>query len=243
MNKEFLSEEKYQKNKKKISMIALIILVVGLLIGGALIITGINNSIKINSQYSEENKQSEIDRINKELDDEKLVLETKKKDLQDKGVTYDAFTDYDDKESYDLKIISKVLDPSFSYCSFDEYKNNSITSKYCSLKVDLQKVNSTNIEFEKRFNSSKSIPFFMFGGFIIVASCMISFSIYMITKRREITAFTLQQVMPVAQEGMEKMAPTIGKVGKTIGKEMAPVYGEVAKEISKGIKEGLKKDK
>ena len=43
--------------------------------------------------------------------------------------------------------------------------------------------------------------------------------------RREITAYTTQQVMPVAQEGIDKMAPTIGKVAGT---------------IAKGIKDGLK---
>ena len=42
--------------------------------------------------------------------------------------------------------------------------------------------------------------------------------------RREITAFTVQQTMPVAQEGIEKMAPTVGSA---------------AKEIAKGIKEGI----
>ena len=50
--------------------------------------------------------------------------------------------------------------------------------------------------------------------------------------------------MPVVKEGLEEMAPTIGKAGAAIGKEMAPVYGQAAKEIAKGIKEGLKdKDK
>ena len=43
--------------------------------------------------------------------------------------------------------------------------------------------------------------------------------------RREITGFSAQQVMPVAQEGIEKMAPTVGKAAGTIAKE---------------IKEGLK---
>ena len=38
------------------------------------------------------------------------------------------------------------------------------------------------------------------------------------------TAYTTQQVMPVAQEGIEKMAPTIGSA---------------AKEIAKGIKQGI----
>ena len=64
----------------------------------------------------------------------------------------------------------------------------------------------------------------------------------MMSKGREMLAFQAQQVMPVAQEGMEKMAPSIGKTGATIAKEMAPAYGEVAKEISKGIKEGLKEE-
>lgn len=48
--------------------------------------------------------------------------------------------------------------------------------------------------------------------------------IMLIAHRREITAYTTQQVMPVAQEGIEKMAPTIGNA---------------AREITKGIKEGL----
>ena len=82
----------------------------------------------------------------------------------------------------------------------------------------------------------------MLGAFIIIATCMISFAIFMVTKRREMLAFGLQQVMPVAKEGMEEIAPTIGKVGSEIAKNMAPAYGEIAKEISKGIKEGLKND-
>lgn len=47
---------------------------------------------------------------------------------------------------------------------------------------------------------------------------------FLIGNRREIAAYTTQQVMPIAQEGIEKMAPTIGNA---------------AKEITKGIKEGL----
>lgn len=43
--------------------------------------------------------------------------------------------------------------------------------------------------------------------------------------KREITAYTVQQTMPIAQEGIEKMAPTIGKAAGT---------------IAKGIREGLK---
>ena len=95
------------------------------------------------------------------------------------------------------------------------------------------------------------IQFYILGGTAIFISIMISGSIYLTTKRRQIIAYHTQQVMPVAKEGIEKIAPTIGKVGasiakemtstyKDIAKEMTPVYGDIAKEISKGIKEGLK---
>lgn len=60
---------------------------------------------------------------------------------------------------------------------------------------------------------------------------------------RDISAYMTQQQMPIVKEGMEKMAPTVAKVGKEITEEMAPAYGEVAKEITKGIKEGLKDEK
>lgn len=69
---------------------------------------------------------------------------------------------------------------------------------------------------------------------------MIPLVTFFLAFRREILAFNIQQTMPVAKEGIDEMAPTIGKAGASIAKEMAPVYGEVAKEISKGIKEGLK---
>ena len=139
-----------------------------------------------------------------------------------------------------ISVINKALDSSFNYCQYNEVKNNSLTSKYCSLAIELEKINDGS---ERSFESSKSIPLFMLGAFIIIASCMICGPLYLgIVKKREIMAYGAQQVMPVAQEGIEKVAPTIGKAGASIAKEMAPVYGEIAKEISRGIKEG-KEDK
>ncbi|MDD6466912.1 MAG: hypothetical protein PUF50_01875 [Erysipelotrichaceae bacterium] len=58
-------------------------------------------------------------------------------------------------------------------------------------------------------------------GFILL---IIGAVLMFIAHRREITAFTTQQVMPIAQEGIEKMAPTIG---------------HAAEEIAKGIKKGI----
>ena len=76
-----------------------------------------------------------------------------------------------------------------------------------------------------------SIGGFALGGFMVVPGLFLTavgFMVrFLIGNRREITAYTTQQVMPIAQEGIEKMAPAVGKV---------------AGEIAKGIKEGLKDD-
>lgn len=230
----YLNEENYQKSKKKIIALSIVILVIGLLLGGSLIATGILKNINV------DNKPSQEADIQTKLTEEENYLKGLKQSLENKGIKYDNFAKYTDGETYNLKVITNAMDPSFSYCSFDEYKNNSYTKKYCSLKAELADINDS---FNRDFKKMDSIPLFMIGGFIIIASIMISLSIYSFAKRREIIAFGTQQVMPVVQEGVEKMAPTAGKVGKTIAKEMAPAYGEFAKEIAKGIKEGLNSDK
>ena len=271
--KEFLTEENYERGKKKIKTIALVILIVGVLIGGSLIVTGLVKQGQTNSEYSEESKNNKKEQLEKEkqkltqeLDAEKLSLLTSKTTLENKikpvedeikklerektdvfmnGGFSDRYYEIEDKiedlkestksDENSLGVIEDALDESFDHCSFPEAKNNTYTSKYCSLKNQVAKkdaeIADLDLEFSdfnKEFNSFDSIPFYMIGGFIIVASGMISFAIFMFAKRREIMAFTAQQVMPVAQEGIEKMAPTVGNAMGTIGKE-----------IAKGIKEGI----
>jgi hypothetical protein len=122
-----------------------------------------------------------------------------------------------------------------------EFKANGFSEEYYRLDYEISKKNSkiSDLSMEKSriesgYNStkdkierSKSIPFYMFGAFIIISSCMFSGFIFLISKRREIAAFSAQQMIPVVQESAEKMAPTIGNV---------------AKEIAKGVKEGLSSD-
>ena len=208
---EYLNEEKYQKTEKKISIAAIIILIIGLSIGGFLIYNGVAKP-----------SSSKLDLLQKEL-------EEKREKLEDKGIVYNSMAKYTDGDSYDLMIITDALDPSFDHCSFSEYKNNSITKEYCSVK--------------NRTSEFATIPLIMFGVFICIATCMISFAVFMTAKRRKVLAFHAQQVMPIAQEGIEKVAPSIGKARANIAKEMAPIYGDIAKEISKGIKEGMKEEK
>ena len=201
LKEELLNEGKFQKTKNKLRIIILVVWLIFIALGIFLIYKGLGNNSS-DKLLSIENK-----------------LKEQKESLEASGLKYNTFATYSDGDLYNLKIITEVLDPSFSYCSFDEYKNNSITSEYCSLK------NSNN--------SFAKTSFLMFGGFIIIASSMFCGVLYLsIIKRREILAYTVQQVMPVAKEGIDKISPTIAKA-----------TGNIAKEVTKGIKEGLKDEK
>lgn len=191
----YLNEEKYQKTEKKISLVAILILIGGLCIGGYLIYNGI---AKPNS--------SKVEVLQKKL-------EEKKKELEDKGVVYNASAKYTDGEIYDLMVITNALDSSFDYCAFDECKNNSITSEYCSAKNSV--------------GDFASIVSIMIGVFICFVSCMSFLNVFMFAKGRNITAFISQQSMPIVKESVDVMTP---------------IAANAAKEIAKGIKEGIKDD-
>lgn len=92
---------------------------------------------------------------------------------------------------------------------------------------------------EKATGALSGMGLFAVGGFLSVFSfgmAGIGGMILFIAHRREITAYTTQQVMPVAKETIDEMTPTMSKAAE----KMAPAAGTVAKEITKGIKEGLK---
>ncbi len=104
---------------------------------------------------------------------------------------------------------------------------NSFNSLDSNNQSDVVK-NTVDTSFDGIFGSA---------GLIILGSIIISVGsalliaggiVLLISHRREITAYTTQQVMPIAQEGIEKMTPTISTAMGTIGKEFA-----------KGVKEGM----
>lgn len=196
--RKYLNEERYHKVEKKLTVIAIALLVIGLSIGGFLIYKG--------------TEKPSTEKIN-EL---KSSLEEKRKALLDKGIAYDEFADYTDGEAYDLKIITKALDPSFDYCEFDEYENNAITKDYCQAK--------------NKLDSNDGMQLKMFGISICVAACMFAGFIFSIAKRRSILAFTAQQTIPVVKEGMDEIAPNIGNVAKEISKGLAEGSKEVTKK-------------
>ena len=80
-----------------------------------------------------------------------------------------------------------------------------------------------------------SFGLFALGGFLNTFGfgiTVIGGALLFIAHKREIAAFTTQQVMPVAKEGINEMAPTIGNAA-----------GEIAKGIKKGINEANEEEK
>ena len=191
---------------------------IGVLIGGALIVTGLVKTFQAKSPVGNQTQVSVTD-LEEQVDDlEEELIPLKAQKSQE-------FSTNGFSENY-YRLDKQISD---------------IQEEISELKTQIWKIESGyNDDFSNDIGSKVRVaPYYMFGGFIIIFSCMISGSIYMMAKRREMLAFGLQQVMPVAQEGIEKIAPTMTKVGKEMVKGMAPAYGEMAKEISKGIKEGL----
>lgn len=218
--KEYLNESKYQKSKKMLILVASLILLIGLSIGLLLIFLGISKINEINKNEPKE----EI--VQKELISEEEKLKARKKELENQGIKYNTFAEYTDGDIYDLMIITNALDPTFSNCSSSEGKNNTLTRKYCTLRNTLEDIQDGNIKFEQSMKKGSSIPFFMFGAFIIISTLMTSGFVFILAKRREINAFAIQQNMPLAEESIEKMTPTV-----------ATSLGTVAREIKKGINE------
>lgn len=81
-----------------------------------------------------------------------------------------------------------------------------------------------NSKIRSDAESKKALLFFFSFAFGIMFPAMLFGTAY----KREIGAFTIQQEMPVKQETIEKMAPSVG---------------EAAGTVAKGIKNGLKDEK
>ena len=62
------------------------------------------------------------------------------------------------------------------------------------------------------------MKYYMFGAFVIIASCLISGSLFLYSKRRELLAFNVQQAMPIVKEGIDEITPTISKTIKEVSK-------------------------
>lgn len=252
-SKEEIREKNYQKSKKKIIRISILVFLIGLFIGSAFIITGISKQKTTSKEKEKANLQEKIDTEKKELEkkaqeleekrennlaEEKKKLEDKKKELEAKGIKYSTFAEYTEGEKYDLKIVTEALDPSFRHCSFPEYSENALTKDYCALfnktDEDSKKLNTINCALNSTFDfcgfsgwqndelignycSYKqqlydyntlpkqnhflgSLLLYILGAGVIIISMIIAGAIYIVAKKRDIMAFSLEQERPILEE-------------------------------------------
>lgn len=113
---------------------------------------------------------------------------------------------------------------------FDSF-NNSIDNDDGREFVDSMKESATSITVSSN-NSFNSVMLIGLGGFISVAGFALIIAgggmTYM-AHRREITAYTTQQTMPIKNETINNITPTV-----------ADAAGTIAKSVSQGFEEGKK---
>ena len=226
-NKKYLTEENYEKGKKTILKIAIAVLVIGIVVGVSLIVAGV---LKINSTSKNNNGNTIVEENNMTL--EEIDLEIAEIDNQINEINQNInslkaeksqeFTTNGFSEKYyqidseietQSKKISDLNQEKFILESKKQFADSGLT------------FDTDNEKGEKLLSKGYGGMMIMGGVMVLIFTAIISGKLFMIYKRREILAFTAQQVIPVAQEGIDEMAPAIGNV---------------AKEISKGIASGKK---
>jgi len=213
-NKKYLSEDNYQKVVKNLSKVSIIILILGFLLGGGLIGYGFVKSnedkVDIVEEKKEEKSESEIQLEIVTLEGEVAALDAKQREEFDlNGFSEEFYRLGNEREKKELKVANLNVGNFDTLDAFDSFKRES----------------------EEIKSNIKVAPYYMYGSFIIFSSIVVSFMVFLFSRRREISAFSVQQSMPVAKEGLEKMAPTFGEVGK-----------EIAKGVSEGLKESSREE-
>lgn len=229
--KKYLNEENYQKGKKGLKTAGILVITLGILIGGFLIFNGIsknNENKKQQNQYEIEKQEKllilkqELNQLEQEMEEMESNLRTSQNELQKIFSQDNGFSD----RYYEQKEIVEQLSSDISKKNSEKIKKNS----------EIWKLENN---FGNHFTNKNDGLFSILPGvFVIIASLMIGGSILLTAHQRNILAWQVQSVLPVAEETIETVTPTIKKVGE----ELSPLYGNIAKEITKGIKEGLKDD-
>lgn len=226
-NKKYLTEENYEKGKKVILKIAIAVLIIGIVIGVSLIVAGIlkinsasesisDNTIVEEDTMTEEEinlKITEIDNQISEINQNINSLKAEKnQEFMANGFS-EKYYEIDSEIESQNKKVSELNQEKFKLESEKQFADNDLSFDFDENKP------------EKLASKGYGAMMIMGGVMALIFTAIISGKLFMIYKRREILAFTAQQVIPVAQEGIDEIAPTIGNV---------------AKEISKGIASGKK---
>lgn len=264
--KEFLNEDRYQQTIKNLKTVSLCVIIIGFLIGGGIIVTGLvkTNELKKENKSIVEKIEQKYDsktsaQVQGELTSEITSLQQKVNELEKEIATLE-------KEQRKIFLVNEPGGLSDDYYAIDNEimekrkELSTVETNIMGYKSELSNIKSGDYESKKQreiYDITKSEDKYDWlygpGVMIIFMSCLISGGIYLKSKQREIIAFSAQQVMPVAQEGMKKMAPSVAVVGKAMAEEMsqvykekskdrAPAYGKTEKKYAEFVKEGTNED-
>ena len=134
--KEFLTEENYERGKKKVTTIAIIVLVLGLLIGGSLIATGIIKSSQVktvsSTERSKETIQSEINSLNSEL---ATLKAQENQEFQKNGFSEEYYRLENEIETKESKVTSLEMEIWEANSGFDSIDDSISKQKYVPFYV------------------------------------------------------------------------------------------------------------
>jgi len=224
MEQEYLSEQKYQKVKKGLVVLGIVVLLAFIICSYIFLLAPGLEKRKEATNYRIPTEQEILNQTNA-IEEKYEVLEA---ELEEK---YDTL-----EKEIENKYTKKMSDDGWfeenrikseELAKLSIEKADELTDLEFKKSAELSEVNSSidDGEFEKARMQSESLIYLGFGVFVIFFGLIISAGIFLVAFGRNIFAFQTQQVMPVAKEGIEKMSPT---------------FGTVAKDITKGVKEGLK---
>lgn len=205
-NKKYLNEEQYQKTSKHLFKLGIGIIILGFVVATIMFILKLDFGPKVSKEE-----------LRERLAQLKPNLQERYNELEAKG--FKESWDYKNEEGYEMTLIDIALDPRYSTCeSSTIYSDHDTTREYCEVKQQIYELDKPKTE--------PSILFKIVPSFMVLMPCIAIGAMFILTsKRREITAYATQQVMPVTKEGIEEMTPTVRNA---------------TKEIVKGIKEVLK---
>lgn len=221
-----LTEENYNRINKKLKTISLVILIVGVLAGGASIAFGAI-------------KSSEAKRINEEraaaalAESEAAVAAAKERlsGIETEKASLESEYNAKQQECGSLDMRASDWYTAVNQCHREA---SSIESKISDLEMEQFKLENANYKVSYDLElPEKYIVFYIIGAFCIGAGLVTSLVIFLITKRRAIWAYGIQSTMPVNKEAIEGYTPTAAKAAGDIA-------GSVAEGISRGVKHGKK---
>ena len=198
-DKSVMDKEASAKKSKKTLFVGITIMVIGLLVGGAMIVTALRNKARIDDQFSEKNQQARIQAMREEI----LELEEEIKAKQDriKELKREDFNGFDD--AY--------------YDRADEI--DAINNEIMSLQLKMYDIEGSkfmleneNHDLQKVQTYSRHIPLIYFGVFISLVSLIAGGIVILIAYIIKTAAFQVQAVIPFARESIKEMASGFGSI-------------------------------